>query len=190
MRSDEIAEGAVAAEATPTRDAPIDPPAVPGASTATAAMGRTFHGIVAAALAAVFVLSFAGVDRWVAAQAAPGDESVRTLCALRLLTGIPCPSCGLTRSFCSIGRGEPVAAVEFHALGPVVFALFAFLLVRSAGIAIRGRSWLDGSAQRLVRAIPILVTVGIVAWIVRLSIMLASGAAAAAWHASVGGRIF
>jgi len=43
------------------------------------------------------------------------------LCMLRLTTGVPCPGCGLTRSFCSIAHGEFAQALGFHLLGPVLY---------------------------------------------------------------------
>jgi len=43
------------------------------------------------------------------------------LCPLRFFMGIPCPGCGLTRSFCCLIHLELWSAVKYHVLGPVVF---------------------------------------------------------------------
>lgn len=48
------------------------------------------------------------------------------LCAVKAISGHPCPSCGITRSMVEIGHGDVGRAVSFHPLGP---ALFAVLLV-------------------------------------------------------------
>jgi hypothetical protein len=42
-------------------------------------------------------------------------------CTLYQVTGVKCAFCGLTRSFCSMVRGELAAAMHYHWLGPVVF---------------------------------------------------------------------
>ncbi|MEN9206789.1 MAG: DUF2752 domain-containing protein [Gloeomargarita sp. GMQP_bins_120] len=49
------------------------------------------------------------------------------VCPLYHVTGIPCPSCGLTRSFMALARGDILQAVRFHAFGPLLFGAF-FLL--------------------------------------------------------------
>lgn len=51
------------------------------------------------------------------------SESGPVLCPLRLVTGLPCPACGLTRSFCAIAKGEWWHALAFHVLGPPLFLL-------------------------------------------------------------------
>lgn len=43
-------------------------------------------------------------------------------CPLLTLTGIPCPGCGLTRSFVAIAQGDWSEAVAYHGLGPILFA--------------------------------------------------------------------
>lgn len=50
-------------------------------------------------------------------------------CPIRHLTGIPCPTCGMTRSFMAIGRGDLNQAVAEHLFGPVLFASFVIATV-------------------------------------------------------------
>ena len=45
-------------------------------------------------------------------------------CPVLHLTGIPCPTCGMTRSFMAIARGNFPQAISYHLLGPAVFAGF------------------------------------------------------------------
>jgi hypothetical protein len=45
-------------------------------------------------------------------------------CPLRLLTGIPCPTCGMTHSFVAIAQGNLDAAIKYHLFGPALFLLF------------------------------------------------------------------
>jgi hypothetical protein len=49
-------------------------------------------------------------------------------CPIRYFTGIPCPTCGMTRSFMAIARGDLTQAIAYHWFGPVLF-LFCFLAV-------------------------------------------------------------
>lgn len=48
------------------------------------------------------------------------------ICAMRNLTGLPCPGCGLTRAFCAISHGQFGAA---FGLNPFAFAWYAGALV-------------------------------------------------------------
>jgi len=52
-------------------------------------------------------------------QAPPNPKT--SLCAFYNLTHLPCPGCGLTRSFCAIAKGQFIAAFNFHLLGPALF---------------------------------------------------------------------
>lgn len=51
------------------------------------------------------------------------------VCPIRHLTGIPCPTCGMTRSFMAIGRGDLNQAVAEHLFGPILFASFVIAIV-------------------------------------------------------------
>ncbi|NJL23650.1 MAG: DUF2752 domain-containing protein [Leptolyngbyaceae cyanobacterium SM1_3_5] len=48
-------------------------------------------------------------------------------CPVLALTGIPCPTCGMTRSFVAIVNGNLSESIRYHAFGWVLFA--SFLLV-------------------------------------------------------------
>lgn len=150
---------------------------------------RWFHGVTAALLVGVFAASFGGLDLVCGHDVGDQGANAFTICFLRAMTGIPCPTCGMTRSFCTMGRGDVVRAAGLHPLGPATFALFAFLLVRSAGIALGGRDRFPRAAALLVRAIPYLVVLWVLVWAVRLAAMVADGSASAAWHASPLGRL-
>jgi len=47
------------------------------------------------------------------------------LCAFRRITGIPCPGCGLTRSWVALGEGSFHQSLVFHRLGWLVM-LYVF----------------------------------------------------------------
>jgi Protein of unknown function (DUF2752) len=50
-------------------------------------------------------------------------------CPLRSLTGIPCPTCGMTHSFVAIAQGDFNAAIKYHLFGPAIFLLFLAILL-------------------------------------------------------------
>lgn len=50
-------------------------------------------------------------------------------CPLRHFTGIPCPTCGMTRSFIAVARGNLHEAFVYHLFGPFVFFSLLALFV-------------------------------------------------------------
>jgi hypothetical protein len=50
-------------------------------------------------------------------------------CLFRLLTGIPCPGCGMTRSLMALWRGDLLTSFRYHPLGPPLFLACLFLLM-------------------------------------------------------------
>jgi hypothetical protein len=90
---------------------------------------RPFRPSKGLALLALFLLS--GVFAVSVLFAPPGGDYL-TVCGFKNLTGLPCPGCGLTHSFCAVGKGQVMAGFEYNLLGPPLFLLFALLWVRSA----------------------------------------------------------
>lgn len=52
-------------------------------------------------------------------------DRMPTVCAFRRITGYPCPTCGMTRSWHSVARLEPMRAMRDHPFGPIVLAAIA-----------------------------------------------------------------
>lgn len=50
----------------------------------------------------------------------------RIHCLLDSLFGVKCAFCGMTRSFTTLGDGDPGGAFEHHPLGPLVFLFVVF----------------------------------------------------------------
>ena len=58
-------------------------------------------------------------------------EDGPVVCPFRLATGLPCPGCGLARSWSALAQGDPAEAFARHAFGPLllVFAIGALAAV-------------------------------------------------------------
>ena len=89
------------------------------------------------------------------------------VCAVKVLTGIPCPTCGLTRSLCHARRGEWAASLGYHPAGVLLAAALIGWMVWSAAEARRG-CVVAGVARRRLSAA--LLTSGaalsLVSWVV------------------------
>lgn len=131
------------------------------------------------ALPAGELLAVAGLTAIFALSAVwhPADDGGIVLCPFRLATGIPCPGCGLTRSFCAIAKGHVERGLEFHWLGPVVFAVFAVYWVRGVVLLAGG----FGVVERFDRTVGrwglarLLLAALMVVWLVRLAVLGCTG---------------
>ena len=86
---------------------------------------------------------------------------LKTPCVFELLTGVPCPACGMTRACVAFLRFDIVGAFEYHSLFwtlPIILLLFWF-----DGNVFR-REWLN---YTLIIGIALLY---IVRWIIVLSL--------------------
>jgi len=92
------------------------------------ATGRTEHlwilAIAAIALAGSFVLRLSAEGNLVfpipwLGLAIPLPQA----CFSRLIFGVSCPGCGLTRSFVAIGQGDVHSAFLLNPMGPAVYLL-------------------------------------------------------------------
>ncbi len=81
------------------------------------------------------------VIAWAALAAAAGALSLGwlslstlkapTLCLFKLLTGIPCPGCGITHALLAAFRGQWAASAAYHPLGLPFLALWTAWLLSS-----------------------------------------------------------
>lgn len=98
------------------------------------------------------------------------------LCPFRLVTGLPCPGCGLTRSFCAMSRGQFLAAFGFHLFGPALYvaALLSIPLMLYQVVTARRIDWFHRLcySARFARVLAVLLG-GY--HLVRLWLLIASG---------------
>ena len=96
-------------------------------------------------------LALAGVGAVVVARALAPDriEDGPVVCPFRLLTGLPCPGCGLTRSWVYLAHGQWRDSFLAHPFGVVLIALLVALVVVVATARVRRSAAPD--LDRLVR---------------------------------------
>ncbi|MCF0165653.1 MAG: DUF2752 domain-containing protein [Bacteroidales bacterium] len=71
----------------------------------------------------------------------------QSFCPFMMLTGLPCPGCGITKSIVSIYQGQFLQSLQYHIMGiPYVAACILILIVLPAellcGRQLMGRKWL------------------------------------------------
>ncbi len=49
-------------------------------------------------------------------------EHSQSLCPIKMLTGFPCPGCGITKSIIFLYEGNVVKSISYHIFGPLVVA--------------------------------------------------------------------
>ena len=69
----------------------------------------------------------AGSYAWIGYHLIHAESLTPTLCLFKNMTGIPCPSCGVTRSVLLIMQGEFIQAVLMNPLGIIAVALLIIL---------------------------------------------------------------
>lgn len=92
---------------------------------------------------AVVLLAPVAATGLVAAALTPADALAGgpTLCPFRLLTGLPCPLCGLTRSWVATMHGDLLTALQLNPFGPPAVALAAVAVLLGL------RSFLDAGRR-------------------------------------------
>lgn len=67
----------------------------------------------------------------------PDAPPVWIVCPFRLLTGLPCPLCGMTRGLAALLRGRGQDAIAFHLFSPIALTVLAAWILLDAGHALR-----------------------------------------------------
>ncbi len=68
-------------------------------------------------------------------------ESSQSLCPHKMLFGLPCPGCGITKSLIFFYRGDLWKSLSYHILGPFVVAACVALLVLLVAEIVTGREY-------------------------------------------------
>jgi hypothetical protein len=78
-------------------------------------------------------------------------ESGATFCPFRLLTGIPCPGCGMGHALIHALRGDFAGSFHYHPLGLPLLVLWTAWLAWGVLNLSRGRGFSDGFIPALRR---------------------------------------
>lgn len=120
---------------------------------------RKRAALIAIAAVAVFVLS---------ALWRPADDGF-VLCLWRRATSVPCPSCGMTRAFCALSRGEWSVALDYNFVAPAVYGLLWVVLALASAELTLGRAFLVPAWQRSKRVlVPFYLVAMAIVWVVEL----------------------
>jgi hypothetical protein len=103
-----------------------------------------------------------------------------SLCPFKLMTGLPCPGCGMTRSVVALLHGDLTVSAYFHPLGaPFVLAMLALAVAdaviwsrhRRSGHPARPASWL---LERVMATPAPWVAIGALTlvWLIRLPLYM------------------
>jgi hypothetical protein len=80
-------------------------------------------------------------------------------CLFRMVTGLPCPSCGLTRAFIALGHGRLAEACLQNIMSPVLLVALVAVLGVSAYETLADRSFLGPIWERVKNKVLVLVLV-------------------------------
>lgn len=87
------------------------------------------------------------------------------VCLLYTLTGIPCATCGTTRAFQALARGDVASALAYQPLIMLLYLASTLAVLTDVGTwGLWGRQWLPGVLGRLRVSALTVVTLVLVNW--------------------------
>ena len=126
----------------------------------------TLLAIASSIIAASFILKTKGQHTFVF----PGGKSMLDICLFHKISGYPCPSCGLTRSFINTAHLSLTKAFRFHFLGPLLFTgvllTVLYLLYRVVGG--KRKITINWTKKEMYLFLTIAIAIVIGAWISKL----------------------
>jgi len=68
-------------------------------------------------------------------------QESQSFCPFKMLTGLPCPGCGMVKSMVSLYRGDLAESFRYHLFGPLLVLFFTSALFVMIAELIRGRNF-------------------------------------------------
>lgn len=90
--------------------------------------------VVVLLIAAISLVGLVVARLWPLASVDSGEPT----CLLRIFTGLPCPGCGMTRSWVHLAHGDVLTAFEYNLFGPIGMVVAAGI-VAYVGVALARR---------------------------------------------------
>lgn len=121
---------------TPGHPGPLAYPATPTPHDQSAAAHFSRGDrVVVLFLAAVSLVGLVVARLWSVDSVSSGQPT----CLVRIFTGLPCPGCGMTRSWVHLAHGDVATAFEYNLFGPIGMAVAALLVGYVAVALVRRR---------------------------------------------------
>ncbi|MCE9638449.1 MAG: DUF2752 domain-containing protein [Planctomycetes bacterium] len=96
-------------------------------------------------------------------------------CFFRVVTTVPCPSCGMTRAFCALAHGDVAAAAQFNLAAPLVYVATAAIFVLGVVQTVCGADALGVAWSRTRRVlVPLTIAAMATAWATKFAAHVAA----------------
>jgi hypothetical protein len=100
-----------------------------------------------------------------------GPIQLPEICMSRRLFNMPCPGCGLTRSFVAVSRGKIQEAFRFNLMGPIIYLVCLFQipyrLVELLHLGSTNTVWI--SIKQRLDTVTWLILIGLIAtWVIKV----------------------
>ena len=143
-----------------------------------AAGERNLHLLVLALclglIGAALVLGPAGSSDQAGGGVTLAGHHLPEVCAFKRVTGLPCPGCGLTRSWVAAVHGDLAASLAFHRLGWLVLLYVVLQALRHGAwlVFVQPRETVERVGRWLDRGIIPLFALLLIAWVPTLAAAL------------------
>jgi hypothetical protein len=92
-----------------------------------------------------------------------------SLCLFRTFTGLPCPSCGMTRAFISLGHGDIYSAVLFNPASILIYIATWVGFILALLQTVYGKKYIEIIWSKYRKALfPLILTIMTSVWIYQL----------------------
>lgn len=128
--------------------------------------GTRGERVVVLILAAVSLVGLVIARLWPLSSVDSGAPT----CLLRILTGLPCPGCGMTRAWVHVAHGDLLTAFEYNLFGPIGMAV-AVGIVAYVGVSLVRRR----PPERILSLVDPRVLLGLIAvWLAYSAVRMVS----------------